>query len=65
MKHVTILIPTGNVNLSSVVGTLEILTGANEYWQKNGNNSRIKVSVAGVLAENTQKMAFILLILLM
>ncbi|UEQ78151.1 GlxA family transcriptional regulator [Chryseobacterium arthrosphaerae] len=58
MKHVTILIPTGNVNLSSVVGTLEILTGANEYWQKNGNNSRIKVSVAGVLAENTQKNGF-------
>lgn len=36
MKQVTILVPAGSVNLSSVVGTFEILTEANEYWKKTG-----------------------------
>lgn len=54
MKQVTILVPAGNVNLSSVVGTFEILTEANEYWQKNGNTPDIEVRIAGVLAELKQ-----------
>jgi len=54
MKQVTILVPAGNVNLSSVMGTLEILTEANTYWQKLGNQTRIEVHVAGVLAELKQ-----------
>jgi hypothetical protein len=37
MKYVTILVPTGTVNLSSIMGTLEILTEANAYWQTQGN----------------------------
>lgn len=51
MKQVTILVPAGNVNLSSVVGTLEILTEANEYWRKAGKSSGIEIRVAGVLTE--------------
>ncbi|HMI63278.1 MAG TPA: helix-turn-helix domain-containing protein [Puia sp.] len=58
MKQVTILIPAGNVNVSSVMGTLEILTEANEYWQKLGNRSRIEVHIAGVLAELKQSTRF-------
>ncbi len=37
MKQVTILVPEGNVNLSSITGSFEILTRANGYWQKTGN----------------------------
>ena len=58
MKQVTILIPAGNVNVSSVMGTLEILTEANEYWQKLGNRSRIEARIAGVLAELKQNTRF-------
>lgn len=59
MKQITILIPIGNVNLSSVVGTLEILTEANEYWRKLGNNPRIEIHVAGILEELKQNSRFI------
>jgi hypothetical protein len=36
-KQVSIPVPAGNVNLSSVMGTFEILDVANEYWRKQGN----------------------------
>ncbi len=39
MKQVTIVVPKGNANLSSIAGSFEILTRANEYWQKMGNKS--------------------------
>ncbi|KAA2239553.1 helix-turn-helix domain-containing protein [Chitinophaga agrisoli] len=51
MKQVTIVVPSGNVNLSSIMGTLEILNGADAYWQKTGNSPGIEVSVAGALSE--------------
>lgn len=58
MKQVTILVPAGDVNFSSIVGTLEILTEANEYWLKNGNSSGIEIHVAGVLPELQQNRRF-------
>lgn len=58
MKQVTILVPAGNVNLSSVMGTLEILTEANEYWQKLGNSPMIEIRIAGALAELKQSARF-------
>ena len=58
MKQVTILVPVGNVNPSSVMGTLEVLNGANEYWQQLGNRPRIEVRIAGVLAELKQSSRF-------
>jgi transcriptional regulator GlxA family with amidase domain len=54
MKQVTILVPSGNVNLSTIMGTLEILTEADEYWQKSGNSPGIKVRIAGALSELKQ-----------
>ena len=38
MKHLTILVPDGQNNLSSIVGTYKIFTRANEYWRKSDNN---------------------------
>lgn len=58
MKQVTILVPAGNVQLSSIMGTLEILTEANMYWQKLGNSPRIEIRIAGALAELKQSPRF-------
>jgi transcriptional regulator GlxA family with amidase domain len=54
MKQVTILVPAGEINVSSVMGTLEILTGANDYWQRSGKGQRMEVRIAAVLSELKQ-----------
>ena len=51
MKHVTIVVPVGNTNLSSITGAFEILTYAERYWQKMGNKARIEVRIAGFVTE--------------
>ncbi|GAA3936758.1 helix-turn-helix domain-containing protein [Chitinophaga oryziterrae] len=51
MKQVTILVPSGYANLASIVGTFQILTRANEYWQKIGNKSMMEVRIAGFVSE--------------
>ena len=47
MKQVTIVVPKGNVNLSSITGSFEILTRANDYWQRIGNNPMFEIRIAG------------------
>ncbi|GAB4029501.1 GlxA family transcriptional regulator [Spirosoma jeollabukense] len=59
MKHVTIVVPNGNANLSSITGSYEILTSANAYWRRMGNKSRIDVTLAGVVPELTLDAGFI------
>lgn len=51
MKHVTIVIPNGYADLSSITGSLDILTRANEYWQKMGNRSKLDIHIAGFVTE--------------
>src|SRR6187431_2570763 len=51
MKHVTIIIPEGQTNLSSITGTFEILSTANQNWQKMGNSPRIEICIAGFMTE--------------
>lgn len=51
MKQVTIVVPKGNVNLSSITGSFEILTRANEYWQKMGNKPMMEIRIAGFGSE--------------
>ena len=48
MKHLTILVPNGENNLSSIVGSYKIFTRANEYWKKNGRRELFKIELAGV-----------------
>src|SRR5215217_2083949 len=50
MKQVTIVIPGGDVNLSSVTGTYEILTRADAYWQKMGHRQMMNVRIAGFVS---------------
>jgi transcriptional regulator GlxA family with amidase domain len=51
MKQVTIVVPEGYANLSSIAGTFQILARANEYWQKTGNKPMIEICIAGFVKE--------------
>lgn len=51
MKHITILVPSGQNDLStvaSIVGAYEIFARAGEYWKKNGKRDLYKVELGGV-----------------
>jgi transcriptional regulator GlxA family with amidase domain len=52
MKHVTILVPDGNVHMSSIAGSYEILNRANTYWQRMGNEPVFEMHVAGFTPES-------------
>ncbi|KAA8479156.1 AraC family transcriptional regulator with amidase-like domain [Arcticibacter tournemirensis] len=47
MKHLTILVPNGENNLSSIVGAYKILTRANEFWKAGNRPPVFKVELAG------------------
>lgn len=51
MKHLTILIPSGASNLSSIIGTYMVFTKAEEYWRKMGNEPVFEVVMAGKESE--------------
>ncbi|MDN3547254.1 GlxA family transcriptional regulator [Mucilaginibacter aquaedulcis] len=51
MKHITILVPDGPNNLSSIVGSYKILTRANEYWKETGHKELFKIELAGISKE--------------
>lgn len=51
MKQVIIVIPEGYANLSSITGSFEILTRANDYWQRTGNKPMLQVRLAGFVTE--------------
>ncbi len=49
MKHITLLYPEGQCNLSTIaciVGTVEIFTRAAAYWVKQGNKEMYKLEIA-------------------
>ncbi|HSY60518.1 MAG TPA: helix-turn-helix domain-containing protein [Cytophaga sp.] len=58
MKQVTIVVPTGNVNLSSISGSFEILTRANAYWERIGNKPMWEVRIASYETELTLGVGF-------
>ena len=47
MKHITIIVPQGQNNLSSIVGPYKIFNRANEFLQKAGNDAGFKIELAG------------------
>jgi transcriptional regulator GlxA family with amidase domain len=51
MKQVTIIIPNDCANLSSITGSFEVLTRANEFWQMQGNKPMLEVRLAGFVPE--------------
>src|SRR6185312_3250359 len=54
MKHLSILVPSGQSDLStvaSVVGACEMFERANKYWREIGKGDLFKVQLAGVSKE--------------
>ncbi|PWT77675.1 MAG: AraC family transcriptional regulator [Bacteroidetes bacterium] len=51
MKHITIIVPDGQGNLSTlacIVGACEIFAEANFYWKKTGKKEFPKIELAGI-----------------
>lgn len=48
MKHLTILVPEGENNISSIAGAYKIFTKANEYRKKSGRQELFTVQLAGI-----------------
>ena len=51
MKHLTILIPQGENNLSSITGAYEIFTRANLYWKNLGKEEVFRIQLVGASKE--------------
>lgn len=47
MKHLTIVVPDGDNNMSSITGTYEIFRKANEYWKAQGKKELFTIQLAG------------------
>jgi transcriptional regulator GlxA family with amidase domain len=48
MKHLTILVPEGENNLSSIVGAYKIFSRANLYWKESRKKELFKIELAGI-----------------
>src|SRR5689334_5912722 len=48
MKHLAILVPNGENNLSSIVGSYKIFTRANAYWKEQHKRELFKIELAGI-----------------
>ena len=48
MKHLTIIVPNGDNNLSSISGAYEIFNKANSYWKESGKNELFRIQLAGI-----------------
>ena len=48
MKHLTIVVPDGENNLSSIVGAYKIFTRANAYWKDTGRKELFTIQLAGL-----------------
>ena len=51
LKHLTIIVPDGQNNLSSIVGSYKIFTKANEYRRSTGLKELFKIELAGISKE--------------
>jgi transcriptional regulator GlxA family with amidase domain len=51
MKHLTILVPEGENNLSSIVGAYKIFKRANSYWKEAHGNELFIIQLAGISKE--------------
>ncbi|UII29565.1 helix-turn-helix domain-containing protein [Fulvivirga ulvae] len=48
MKHLSIIVPNGDNNLSSIVGSYKIFSRANAIWKSKGNDELFKIELAGI-----------------
>jgi transcriptional regulator GlxA family with amidase domain len=48
MKNLTIVVPEGNNNLSSITGAFEIFHKANAFWMQRNNTNLLTIQLAGI-----------------
>lgn len=48
MKHLTIIVPDGENNLSSIIGAYKIFSRANVYWKAKSRKELFKIELAGI-----------------
>lgn len=48
MKHLTIFVPEGENNLSSIVGTYKLFSRANALWKEKNNENVFEIQLAGL-----------------
>ena len=48
MKHLTIIVPDGDNNISSITGAYEIFKKANEYWKERSKKELFTIQLAGI-----------------
>jgi transcriptional regulator GlxA family with amidase domain len=48
MKHLTIIVPDGENNLSSIVGAYKIFSRANAFWKDKGKKELFTIQLAGL-----------------
>ncbi len=53
MQHLTIIVPDGENNLSSIVGAYKIFSRANAYWKEQGKKELFTIQLAGISSEVT------------
>jgi transcriptional regulator GlxA family with amidase domain len=58
MKQVTIIVPNGSAHMSSIAGSFEILTRANQYWQRAGNKPLMEIRIAGFVTDPKSNAGF-------
>ncbi|MEX2602135.1 MAG: DJ-1/PfpI family protein [Balneolaceae bacterium] len=51
MNHLTIVVPEGQNNLESIVGTYQIFSRANTIWEKAGRKALFDIELAGLSNE--------------
>lgn len=47
-KHLSILVPDGENNLSSIVGAYKIFNRANSFWKENHLHDKFKIELVGI-----------------
>ena len=47
MKQVIIVVPKGDIDISSITGCFHVLCWANRYWQNLGHRPAIEIRLAG------------------
>jgi transcriptional regulator GlxA family with amidase domain len=59
MKQVVIVVPDGDVDASSISGTIHVLNWANAHWQQLGQRPMIEIRLAGFETELKLDLGFV------
>src|SRR5690606_35034170 len=51
MKHISIIVPNGQNNLSSIVGPYKIFSRANTYWNEKEGRELFRIELVGISKE--------------